>query len=136
MLLLRSVLAAAAALPLAARADVYNFPVKSAGMDAALGVEFYTVNKPDLGIGQTTDLHAVHGCQLPDGGYVMCGKGMESDGSSVTESFCIKYNGAGATVWAWSSGWTGSDAANAVVPISGTEVAVVGWKTEGSVGPR
>ncbi len=117
---------------------VYTFPVKSANLDAALPVAFYTVNNADMGpaFGTTADLHAVHGCQTADGGYVMCGKGLESDESPVTESFCIKYDGTGATVWGWSSGWTGSDAANAVVPVSDTEVAVVGWKTEGSDGRR
>ena len=118
----------------ASGSSVYTFPAKSANLEAALPVEFYTLNNADSI--SALDLHAVHGCQTADGGYVMCGKGMESEESPATESFCIKYNGAGGTVWGWSSSWYGSDAANAVVPVSDTEVAVVGWKTEGTVGKR
>ena len=124
-----------------AKPQVYTFPVKSQNLDSAMAVQFYQVNEADLGIGTVTDLHAVHGIQTHDGGYIMCGKGLESEAQGApTESFCIKYNAAGGTSWAWKSNLVGlSDAANAVanLGVNATEVAVVGYRsTNSSVGRR
>ncbi len=111
--------------------EAYTFPVKSIGLAQADGIEFYSVNSDLTGsLGTVTDLHAVHGVQTPDGGYVMCGKGLESEAVTFTEAFCVKYSSTGATLWAWKSDSTGSsDAANAVVVLNNNELAVVGWKT-------
>jgi hypothetical protein len=124
-----------------AKPQVYTFPVKSTKLNNAMAVEFYQINA-DVGsaLGTVYDLHAVHGVQTHDGGYVMCGKGLESEQVNKTESFCIKYNAAGGTSWAWKSNTPGkADAANAVanIGVNATEVAVVGWKTmAGSTGSR
>eukprot|EP01047_Picozoa_sp_COSAG01_P016550 COSAG01_NODE_852_length_13108_cov_7.167423_6_plen_577_part_00 len=132
-------LLSALALCHAGTSEAINYPVKSTNLATAPTVSFYkTVSEGSLpNLGTVTDLHAVHGIQTADGGYVQCGKGMEADGSSLTEGFCAKLDSTGAVVWAWKSGVAGNDAANAVAELpGGTELLVAGWRLDGAVGKR
>ena len=119
-------------------ASTYTFPAKSLDLAAALPVDFHKVIGSVSGtLGAVTNLHAVHGCQTEDGGFIACGKGAESEASTLTVAFCVKYDARGGIIWAWKSGQSGaSAAANAVVPISPSEVVVVGWRTVGATGRR
>lgn len=117
-------------------ADVYTYPVKSVNLASAYTPSFYVALEGSQ-LAPVTDLHPVHGIQTSDGGYVLTGKGVEQDGSSIKEAWAVKLNSAGGFVWAWRSNITGDDAANAVVQLPGNgDLLIAGWRKLGSVGHR
>ena len=123
------------------QADWTNFPVKSINMSAAYPPAFYMAASPEgeasplQTLAPVTDLHPVMGVEVSDGGFVLVGKGVESDGSSIMEAFAVKLSAAGKVEWAWKSGVSGNDAANAVQQVDDS-LLVVGWRTVGGVGKR
>eukprot|EP01063_Lacrimia_lanifica_P024835 TRINITY_DN3265_c0_g1_i14.p1 TRINITY_DN3265_c0_g1~~TRINITY_DN3265_c0_g1_i14.p1 ORF type:complete len:564 (+),score=190.12 TRINITY_DN3265_c0_g1_i14:51-1742(+) len=126
------------ALVVQALGDVYTYPVKSINLDNAPAVEFYTAND-GASLNPVGDLHAVHGIETSDGGYVLVGKGIESEETAeaaIHEAFAVRLDSAGQMTWAWRSGVAGGDAANAVAQVSDTHIAVVGWRTVGTQGRR
>ena len=95
----------------AARADWDTYPVKSTNLASAAAPEFYV--SPDVSDAYNIfDVHPVHGCITSDGGYVMTGKALESDGGTLKKAFAIKLSATGTVLWAWGSTATGvNDAA-------------------------
>lgn len=68
-----------------------NYPAKSINVASAPSVEYYETF--DLGglFGYFADPHAVHGSATADGGYVLCGKATEGEGSGQTaNAFVVK----------------------------------------------
>lgn len=119
------------------RGDVYTYPVKSTNLEQAFGVEFYAGHAAPASIAPVSDLHAVHGIETSDGGYVLVGKGVEREDGSVTEAFAVKLSASGSVSWTWKSGVSGDDAANAVIQLpSGGALIVAGWRTRDGVGRR
>lgn len=111
-------------------ADVYNFPAKSVNIGSAYTEAFFAAHTLTSGgtgsISPAADAHAVHGVQLADGGFVLTGKAVESDGSSVHEAFAVKLDAAGSLVWGWKSGVSGQDAANAAAQLPNGEILIAG----------
>ena len=57
-----------------ARAEVFTYNVKSKNLTAAMQVQFYEATDGGGGFpGGEVDLHAVHGIETSDGGYVVVG---------------------------------------------------------------
>lgn len=115
--------------PTTALPGIDTFPVKSVNLGAAPAVDFYV--GPDVGQYGLFDVHPVHGALLADGSYVMAGKAVEADGSSVKRMFCIKLSSVGAVDWVWGLPVDGkNDAANAVLQLPGSgDIIVVGYQT-------
>lgn len=104
-----------------------NFPAKSINLASADNVAYYNVYTEAET--QVFDAHAVHGAPTSDGGWVVVGKGLEADGSSITESFAVKFTSSGARQWSFLSGHSGSDAFNAVVQLgTGGDLIAVGHR--------
>ena len=59
-----------------------NFPVKSVNLASADAISFYKLH-PVL----VEDAHPVYGFEASSGGYIFCGKGLDSEGSSDAEAF-------------------------------------------------
>ena len=59
-----------------------NFPVKSVNLASADAISFYKLH-PAL----VEDAHPVYGFEASSGGYIFCGKGLDSEGSSDAEAF-------------------------------------------------
>jgi len=79
----------------------YTFPVKSINLPASLAPDFYATDDMSR---STDDAHAVHGIQTADGGYVMCGKGLEAEKPFSTDAFAVKFDSKGAYVWGFNPG--------------------------------
>ena len=109
-----------------------NFPVKSVNMNAAQSIAFYkshTAYQISL-----EDAHPVYGFEASDGGFVFCGKGMESETSSNFEAFAVKFSASGDYAWGWKSNVVGMDAANACLQLpSNGDIIVVGHRLVGGV---
>jgi len=121
----------------AARADWDTYPVKSTNLASAAAPEFYV--SPDVSDAYNIfDVHPVHGCITSDGGYVMTGKALESDGGTLKKAFAIKLSATGTVLWAWGSTATGvNDAANAVMQLpSGGDLIVAGYRDVGGKNQR
>ena len=112
-----------------------NFPTKSVNIAAADTVAFYKVLETSTtGV---EDAHAVHGASTSDGGWVVVGKGLEADGSSVTEAFAVKFTSAGSVQWTYKSGISGADAFNAIIQLpDGGDLIAVGYRQVGGVNCR
>ena len=116
----------------AVAAQVTNFPTKSVNMASADAVEYYHVF--DTSATLVDDAHAVAGAPTSDGGYVVVGKGLESDGSSVSEAFALKFTSAGSLQWSYKSSHSGDDAFNAVIQLpSGGDLIAIGYRSESGV---
>ena len=74
-----------------AAADYDNFPVKSVSLSSAGVPSFYNINS-----GPVEDAHPVYGFEASDGGFVYCGKGLDSEVSSNAEAFVVKFSSTGA----------------------------------------
>lgn len=113
--------------------QVYNFPVKSQNMHQAHTPDFYV--GPDLSSYGMYDVHPVHGARLSDGSYVMVGKAVEGDDSSIKKSFAVKMSATGSVEWVWSSPNDGvDDASNSVIQLpNGGDLVVAGYKSVGGV---
>jgi hypothetical protein len=109
-------------------ADTYTFPAKSVNLDAAYKTDFFEAHTLETQITPATDAHAVDGIELADGGYLLTGKAMESDGSSITEAFAVKLSATGTIVWGWKSGVSGKDASNAAAQLPNGEVLIAGME--------
>ena len=112
----------------------HTFPVKSINLHKASPVEWY--KQPNVvGAHGLTDAHAVHGCLLADGGYMMAGRFLEGPGSPIFSSFAINLDANGTVRWVWKSGGVAngvSDGANAVLQLpGGGDVIVVGYRDIG-----
>eukprot|EP00948_MAST-09A_sp_MAST-9A-sp1_P001117 g1117.t1 len=114
------------------KADVYTFPVKSIDLSKALSVQLYAAIPSDS-ISGIEDLHPVHGIQLTDGTYLVCGKGIVNSNSM---SFVMRVSKTGKYLWGWKSDVTGTDACNAVLQLNNDEVLAVGYQTVGTNGHR
>ena len=123
-----------------ANAGVYTYPVKSINLDSSLKPAFYTGYTNDLiSISPVVDPHAVHLLKTKDNGFVVCGKGLEADGSSFTAAFAVKFDSSGKYVWAWKSTVTNAnDVANGAIELSDTDgsILVVGYRVLSGVGKR
>ena len=122
-------------------ADFDTFPVKSKNLNQSNPVAFY--ESPSVAGYGLFDVHPVHGTATSDGGYVMVGKAVEADGSTIRRAFAVKLNATGSILWVWGSTAAGvDDVANAVVQLprgsdgSGDDLLVVGYRTFGGVGQR
>ena len=107
----------------------YTFPAKSVNLNAAYTTDWFAAHTLGSGTGNihpAMDAHAVHGIQLADGGYILTGKALEADGSTVTEAFATKLSATGSIVWGWKSGIAGKDAANAAAQLPNGEVLIAG----------
>ena len=67
----------------------------------------------------TYDAHPVYGIEASDGSLIFVGKGVEADGSSVTEAFAVKFSATGTVVWSHVSGLVGADVYNGLVQLPG-----------------
>ena len=115
-----------------ALADVYTFPVKSINLAASPTPEWYNVDPASI----VADAHAVMGIQVSDG-YVLCGKGLESETSTNSEAFVVKLNTAGAMVWGFSnSNANAKDACNAVTELADGSILAAGYEVVGGVAKR
>ena len=120
----------------AANADVYTFPAKSVNLGSAYSPAWFKTATLASQLSPATDAHAVHGIELADGGYVLTGKAIESDGSAVHEAFATKFSASGDLVWAWKSGVSGQDAANAAAQLPNGQVVIAGkWINAFSCSP-
>ena len=112
-----------------------NFPVKSHNVASAATVSFYK------GATSATitveDAHPVSGIETSDGGFVFVGKGLEAEGSAITEAFAVKFSSTGDYLWGYKSGHSGNDAFNAAVQLgSGGDIIVAGYRAVGAVNKR
>ena len=108
--------------------NAYTFPVKSINLAGAQQVDFYV--GPDVASYGLFDVHPVHGAYIPsDGSYVMCGKAVEADGSSVKRAFAVKLSSTGTVQWVWGSNIANQhDAANAIMQLPNNgDLIVVGY---------
>ena len=122
------------------RGDFDNFPVKSKLMADAYNIDRYeTFDAENVLV--VPDAHPVHGIWTDDGHYVYVGKGLDSEGSSDNEAFAVKIRGTAPydKIWVWKSGISGSDGANAVVQMPGSDgskLIVVGYAVIGGIVKR
>lgn len=129
--------ALAATLAPLARAEYYNYPVKSINLDAAAAIDSYVAHGTPDALEPAEDMHAVHGIELAGGGFALVGKALESEDGEHSEAFAVALDAAGAVAWAWASGSGGDDAANSVAQLpDGGDLLVAGWRTVGGVGRR
>jgi len=135
MFLRRLALALAASAALHVSADYDNFPVKSVNMGAADPITLYKAHlSEDLGV---FDAHPVYGFEASDGGLVVCGKSLESEGGKQ-EGFAFKFSATGRFKFAWTSGVAGKqDSVIACLQLpDGGDIILVGHREVGSVSYR
>ena len=112
-----------------------NFPVKSTNIAAADAVAFYKMAASESM--NTYDAHPVYGIEASDGSLIFVGKGVEADGSSVTEAFAVKFSATGTVVWSHVSGLVGADVYNGLVQLpGGGDLIVCGFRAVGGVYKR
>lgn len=118
------------------RAEWDTYPVKSISLTAAPSPQFYV--SPDVSSYGIFDVHPVHGCKTSDGSYVMTGKALEGESSSVMKAFAVKLTSTGTVAWVWGSNADGvNDAANAVLQLpNGGDLIVAGYRAVGGKNQR
>ena len=106
-----------------------TFPVKSVNLASADAISFFAKQNAETDLA-VLDAHAVHMTETSDGSFVLVGKGVEAEGSSVMEAFAAKLSSTGSVQWVWKSNVAGqSDMANAVLQLpSGGDLLVVGTR--------
>jgi hypothetical protein len=108
------------------------FPVKSVNLGTADPVSFYKLHS--MHQISLEDAHPVYGFEASDGGFIYCGKGVESESSTDSEGFAAKFNTHGQYVWGWRSNVIGMDAINACAQLpNGGDVLLVGYSKVSSV---
>lgn len=118
-----------------ALADFDNFPVKSINLVAAATPTTYV--NPDVSSYGIFDAHPVHGVETSDGSFVMVGRAVESEDSSILCAFAVKLSSTTVGVapspqWVWRSSATGvNDVSNAVIQLPNGDLVVAGYRVTG-----
>ena len=112
------------------KGSAYTFPVKSINLDAAPGVKSYTGSSDNA-----VDAHPVFGMTMSKG-FLLCGKGMESETSENMDAFAVLLDKQGNRLWKWSSKKIGNDACNAAVELPNGDILIAGFRTYSGVAKR